>query len=95
VDNLIKWKRFIVDWCRMCKRNSEPVDHLLLHCSVAKELWAFVFVVFGVRWIILCFFCFNIGVGILLRSKCQKQSLEYGSSMSHVDDMALKKWTDF
>lgn len=32
----------------MSKRNDEPVNHLLLHCSVAKELLAFIFEVFGV-----------------------------------------------
>lgn len=51
VYNLIKWKRIIVDWCQMSKRNDEPVNHLLLHRSIAKELLAFIFVVFGVRWI--------------------------------------------
>jgi hypothetical protein len=27
------------------------VDHLLLHCSVAAELWGFVFKMFGVDWV--------------------------------------------
>ena len=29
----------ITDWCRMCKSNRELVDHLLLHCPIAGELW--------------------------------------------------------
>lgn len=49
VDNLIKRKVIIVDWCCMCKRTGETVDHILLHCDVARELWLFVFSLFGVQ----------------------------------------------
>jgi hypothetical protein len=34
----------------MCKENGETVDHILLHCLVARELWEFVFSLFGVKW---------------------------------------------
>ena len=36
-DNL--WKRHIVvlEWCFMCKRCGESVDHLLLHCPITYE----------------------------------------------------------
>jgi hypothetical protein len=39
MDNL--WKRhvIVVDWCCMCKKNGEFVDHLLLHCEVACAIW--------------------------------------------------------
>ena len=30
----------------MCKCNSETVDHLFLHCSVALELWFLVYLEF-------------------------------------------------
>ena len=43
IDNLRKRKICILDWCYMCKCNSESVDHLFLHCSVASELWDMVF----------------------------------------------------
>lgn len=36
----------------MCKSCEENVDHLLLHCLVVMELWNFIFVVFGVKWVI-------------------------------------------
>ena len=47
------WKRGIsvIDWCIMCKRNGENVDHLLLHCPLASEMWSLVFCLFGIHWI--------------------------------------------
>uniref|UniRef100_A0A7N2MU36 Ultraviolet-B receptor UVR8 n=1 Tax=Quercus lobata TaxID=97700 RepID=A0A7N2MU36_QUELO len=51
IDNLRKRKVCILDWCYMCKRSSESVDHLFLHCPVASELWDMVFGLFGVCWI--------------------------------------------
>lgn len=27
------------------------VDHLLLHCTIVKELWNLFFVIFGVKWV--------------------------------------------
>ena len=41
----------ILDWCYMCKCNSESADHLFLHCPVALELWDMVFSLFGVCWV--------------------------------------------
>ena len=35
----------------MCKCNGKPVDHLFLHCSIAKDLWSMVFGLFGVSWV--------------------------------------------
>ena len=35
------------------KRNGETVEHLLLHCQVAQELWNMVCTLFGVHWVIL------------------------------------------
>ena len=50
-DNL--WKRHVavLEWCFMCKRCGELVDHLLLHCSIAYELWSMVFCLFGIHWV--------------------------------------------
>ena len=30
----------------------ETVDHLLLHCEMAYQLWSFVFITFGLSWVI-------------------------------------------
>ena len=35
------------------KRNGETVEHLLLHCQVAQELWNMVCTLFGVHWVML------------------------------------------
>ena len=37
----------------MCKKSGESVDHLLLHCSLACDLWSMVFGLYGVQWILL------------------------------------------
>jgi hypothetical protein len=47
IDNLRKHHLIIVNWCCLCKSSGESVDHLLLHCSLAWELWSMVFGLFG------------------------------------------------
>ena len=42
-----------MSWCCMCKEDGEFVDHLLLHCVYAKELWDMVFAMFGILWLCL------------------------------------------
>ena len=42
---------WILDWCFMCKRNGESVDHLFLHCPFAMDLWSMVLGLFGVSWV--------------------------------------------
>jgi hypothetical protein len=50
-DNLI-WKGYtLVGWCCMCRSNGETVDHLLLHCPAAYELWIFIFRLFHTQWV--------------------------------------------
>uniref|UniRef100_A0A2N9EFL4 Reverse transcriptase domain-containing protein n=1 Tax=Fagus sylvatica TaxID=28930 RepID=A0A2N9EFL4_FAGSY len=50
-DNLRRRGIPVVSWCCMCKADGETVDHLLLHCSYAKELWDMVFGLFGIQWV--------------------------------------------
>ena len=35
----------------MCKRSGESINHLLLHCEVARTLWSMLFTLFGVKWV--------------------------------------------
>ena len=35
----------------MCKRSGESVDHLLLHCPFAFEMWSMVFCLGGFCWV--------------------------------------------
>lgn len=51
MDDLRKRSIILEDWCCMCKCSSELVDHLLIHCSVARELWSFILLAFGVVWV--------------------------------------------
>ena len=50
-DNLCKRRALVLDWCYICKSCGELVDHLLLHCPIACELWLLVFCLFGIHWV--------------------------------------------
>jgi hypothetical protein len=36
-NNFRKRPNIVVDWCFMCKKSGETIDHLLLYCKVAKD----------------------------------------------------------
>ena len=42
----------LAGWCCMCKNAEESVDHLLLHCWAARQLWHFVFKFVGIAWVL-------------------------------------------
>lgn len=42
-DSLRKRDIIVMEWCCMCKKNGKTVDHLFLHCEVARALWYVVF----------------------------------------------------
>ena len=52
VDNLRLRGLDFVDRCIMCRHCGETVDHLLLHCEMVYRLWNFVFITFGVSWVV-------------------------------------------
>jgi len=37
----------------MCKKSEKFIDHLLIHCEVASELWNYILNLFGVEWVML------------------------------------------
>ena len=51
VDNLVKKKLPLVNWCCLRRCKEETVDHLLIHCKYAYTLWSEVLHVFGVQWV--------------------------------------------
>jgi len=38
----------VIDQCCMCKKDGEMINHLFIHCPVARELWNLVISLFGV-----------------------------------------------
>jgi len=51
MDNLLKRHIVVLEWHYMCKRCGESVDHLLLHCPIAYEMWSMVFCLFDIIWV--------------------------------------------
>ncbi|WMV31905.1 hypothetical protein MTR67_025290 [Solanum verrucosum] len=52
-NNLMRRKFQIVNRCYMCLCNSESINHLFLHCTVATGLWNMFFSLFGLTWVML------------------------------------------
>jgi len=50
-DNLQKRTVVVVEWCCMCKKNEESIEHLLLHREVARDLQSYILNLFGVDWV--------------------------------------------
>ena len=48
IDNLVKKKLPLVNWCCLCRGKEEIVDHLLIHCKYAHTLWSEILLWFGV-----------------------------------------------
>jgi hypothetical protein len=36
LDNLRKINFVVMEWCCICKKSRESIDHLLIHCEVAR-----------------------------------------------------------
>ena len=51
LDNLRRRGIWVLDWCFVCKKAGESVNHLLIHCEYAQELWTMIFCMFGVSWV--------------------------------------------
>jgi hypothetical protein len=51
MNNLRKWHIIVVDWCCMCKKSGDIVDHFLLRCKIAITLCSSIFGLFGTEWV--------------------------------------------
>jgi len=43
-DNLRKRNVIVIEWCCLCKKSGESIDHSLLHCEVTRDLWNYVLI---------------------------------------------------
>ncbi|KAF3651267.1 putative transcription repressor MYB6-like [Capsicum annuum] len=51
-DNLCRRKFQLANRCFMCQHSSETVNHLLLHWSVASDLWNMFLSISGISWVL-------------------------------------------
>jgi hypothetical protein len=51
LDNLRKRQLIVINRCCLCKSDGETVNHLFLHCEVARALWYAIFSRFGLHWV--------------------------------------------
>jgi len=40
----------LVNWCCLCKKSWETLNHLLIHCEFTSRIWHF-FTLFGILWV--------------------------------------------
>ncbi|WMV29386.1 hypothetical protein MTR67_022771, partial [Solanum verrucosum] len=50
-DNISKRKFQLVNRCYFCHKHTESVNHLLLHCPAASDLWNMFCCFFGLSWV--------------------------------------------
>jgi hypothetical protein len=41
----------VIEWYCICKKSEESIEHLLLHCEVARDLWSYILTLFGLKWV--------------------------------------------
>lgn len=39
IDNLVRRRMIIPNWCCLCRNDMESVDHMFLHCSWSQGFW--------------------------------------------------------
>jgi hypothetical protein len=50
IDKLGRRGFTLVNWCCLCKKNKEIINHFLIHCEYTSDLWLLVLNTFGVSW---------------------------------------------
>jgi mannosylglycoprotein endo-beta-mannosidase len=51
IDNLRRRGVYVTEWCYLCKSAGETVDHILLHCSMARGVWGNVLSILNYDWV--------------------------------------------
>ena len=51
LDQIKKRERALANRCFLCGKDEETIDHLLLHCPMARLLWDLLLAIFGVNWV--------------------------------------------
>jgi hypothetical protein len=51
IDSLRRRGLTLLNWCCLCKKSEETVNHILIHCEFTKEMWHFDLILFGVSWV--------------------------------------------
>lgn len=51
INNLIRRRHILVNWCCTCCRDVESVDHSPIHCSTASRLRFLIVRLFGLGWV--------------------------------------------
>lgn len=51
IDNLRRIGFCLIKWCYLCKSDGESVDHVFLHCLVARGLWSYVLCISNISWV--------------------------------------------
>ena len=52
MDQLKKRGRHLANRCPLCGKEEENLDHLLLFCIPVQYIWALLFTIFGVNWML-------------------------------------------
>lgn len=53
MDNIRKRHFAVMEWCFICKRNGENIDHFMLHFELPKSLLTEIFCTFGFEGVLL------------------------------------------
>lgn len=83
----MKYEENIADWCFKCQCSGQTVDHHLINCEGAYQLWSSSFRYFGVSW----FYhrgCLIFWLGELVGEVLSNiKHLEFGTAAYDVDQL--------
>ena len=54
MDQLKRRGKHLASRCPLCGKEEENLNHLLLFCPKAQDLWVVLFTIFGVKWVLPC-----------------------------------------